>query len=159
MLVLKSYAHFKITFKLLGDSSHSVSPPPHTLFLISICVEAGTLSSLHQSAAWYSTARIVTFHLLILLVTGMGVPSNALLPSVLLAVDMLSCLFWACPVSLGDVSRCGVAEPEGLYLFTSTGKCCPAWGTSLSLITQRRRIPLCLHLCQCGLLLLLSENQ
>ena len=35
-------------------------------------------------------------------------------------------------VSLGDVSSCGVAEPEGLHLFTNVGKCYPAWGTSLS---------------------------
>lgn len=107
---------------------------------------------MHQSAAWYSMACILTFHLLILLVTGMGVSSNTLLPSVLLAADMLSCLFWACPVSLGDVSRCGVAEPEGLSLFTSTGKCCPICGPSPSLITQRRRIPLCLRLCRCSVL-------
>lgn len=45
-------------------------------------------------------------------------------------------------VSLGDVSSCGVAEPQGLHLFTDVGKCCPAWGTSLSASASMWGFPL-----------------
>ena len=160
MLVLKSHAHLKITFTLLGASTRSVSPfptlhialssPQPGTLLISVCVDAGTLT--HCIGMLHGIPQHASLTFLIPSCDRYGASrglSKALLPSLQGQWTWCPAPLGLPPVFLGDVCSCGVSEPEGLHLFTNAGKCCPAWGTSLSPISQRMGIPPPLHLCQC----------
>ena len=119
--------------------------------LIPVCVDAGTLVRCIGMLRGIPHPASVTF-LIPSPCDRCGASrglSKALLPSVRGQWTWCPAPLGLPPVSLGDVYSWGVSEPEGLHLFTNAGKCCPAWGTSLSPISQCMGIPPPLHLCQC----------
>lgn len=126
MLVLKSCAWLKVTFKLVGDSAHSVSPPPHTRTLLTPserlvrCVRV--LPGIPQRACVHRSSRIYALH--DHLVGSLQRPASISAT----AGKTLSCPCGACAQPLGVVSPVEACA-MGVDSFAGGGRCPPAWAS------------------------------
>lgn len=140
MLVLKSCAWLKVTFKLVGDSAHSVSRPPHTRTLLTPserlvrCVRV--LPGIPQRACVHHSSRIYALH--DHLVGSLQRPASVSAT----AGNTLSCPCGACAQPLGVVSPVEACA-MGVDSFAGGGRCPPAW--HLSPMTPCGKVSLPLH--------------